>query len=225
MILPENGPGRSCAPPAPTLTDRHGTEQEDSGYPSKYAMENGVHSLTGLRAAFNGATKLGWSRPAFGRGDALVYPYHDADGVYLELSRLKFDIPRVEVREGGREKEIKYEWPRGKPHSVYIPIGTREAIRRCTDLIVTEGEKKALCADYHGFPCVSVPGVWAWQKKGVMIPSLAAIRWAERTVYIAFDSDAVTNPNVLSAETALAKALTCRGATVKVIRFPEGGAA
>lgn len=225
MIIPESGPGRARARPKRTLSDKHGTEQEASGYTREYALSNGVHSLTGPRTAFQARTLLGWNRLATGRGDALVYPYHDADGVYIGLSRLKFDIPRVEVREGGRKKEIKYEWPRGVPHAVYIPIGTREAIRRCVDLIVTEGEKKALCADYHGFPCVSIPGVWAWQKKGVMIPGMAAIRWAGRTVYIAFDSDAITKPNVLSAETALAKALVSKGATVKVIRFPEGGAA
>src|SRR5262249_26390997 len=77
-------------------------------------------------------------------------------------------------------------------------------------------------------------GVWGWQKpreknedgKGVgerePIDDLAAISWQGRIVYICFDSDAVTNPNVQLAEWELAKVLRSKGAIVKIIRLPQG---
>ncbi len=101
-------------------------------------------------------------------------------------------------------------------------------------LLVTEGEKKALAADQAGFPCVGISGVWSWQErrdrdgdgkargKRELIDDLSAIAWEGRSVYIAFDSDVSTNPDVQQAEWELAKALTAEGAVVRVLRFPSG---
>ncbi len=101
-------------------------------------------------------------------------------------------------------------------------------------ILVTEGEKKALSADTAGFPCVSVPGVWAWQKKRtrgedgivsgprVMIDDLAAVTWAGRRTFVVFDSDSASKKSVKAAERALASALTSAGADVVVIRLPAG---
>jgi putative DNA primase/helicase len=55
-----------------------------------------------------------------------------------------------------------------------------------------------------------------------LIPDLAAIPWRGRPTFVVFDSDAVTNQNVLRAEHQLASALTERGAVVKVVRLPPG---
>ncbi|HUF34787.1 MAG TPA: AAA family ATPase, partial [Gemmatimonadales bacterium] len=69
-------------------------------------------------------------------------------------------------------------------------------------------------------------GVWSWKQKGpqgsVPIPDLDAIAWTGRTVYLVFDSDLATNPDVQRAETALAEELGRRGAHVCAIRLPAG---
>jgi hypothetical protein len=88
-------------------------------------------------------------------------------------------------------------------------------------LIITEGEKKALRACKAGLPTVAVAGVWSWRskKKGVAaIPDFDDIEWTGRKVYLAFDSDLMTNPNVIAALNALAHELTMRGAKI-VIKY------
>jgi putative DNA primase/helicase len=91
------------------------------------------------------------------------------------------------------------------------------------DPCLTEGVKKGMYLDRHGFPPVSIPGVWAWRKGGKLTPDLAAVAREGRTVFVAFDSDAATNPKVRKAEEALAKELSDRGAVVKVVRLPGTG--
>src|SRR5581483_5463626 len=77
------------------------------------------------------------------------------------------------------------------------------------------------------------PGVYAWQRKRPrkdgkpvgrreLIPDFDGVQLAGRPVYLVFDSDAATNPNVGWAEWHLAGALRERGARVKVVRLPHG---
>src|SRR5262249_57244234 len=91
---------------------------------------------------------------------------------------------------------------------------------------ITEGEKKPRCADQHGFPCIGLGGVWAWQKKRLqdedgnktgrreLIPDLAAINWRGRAVTVVFDSDIVDKPEVQWACWYLAEELAEHGAVV-----------
>ena len=95
--------------------------------------------------------------------------------------------------------------------------------------MVTEGEKKTLCAVQHGFACVGLAGVWNWSVgkdpetgQRLPIPDLDAVDWKSRTVYIAFDSDAATNYTVQLAEWELSQHLNQRGAQVRVARIPKG---
>ena len=55
-----------------------------------------------------------------------------------------------------------------------------------------------------------------------LIDSLASIAWQGRPVFIAYDSDAATNPSVRKAEWHLAETLARHGAKVKVVRLPPG---
>ena len=52
---------------------------------------------------------------------------------------------------------------------------------------------------------------------------MAAIPWQGRPVFVCFDSDAATNPNVARAEYALAECLTAKGADVRIVRLPTAG--
>lgn len=149
----------------------------------------------------------------------IIYPYTRADGTN-GYARFKPDHPRML---GG--KPVKYESPKGKPNEIYIPPKTFDALQAAhVDLILTEGEKKALCADQFSFPCIGLIGVFGWKpKKAVrLIPPLEQVAWRGRKVFIAFDSDIVEKTEVQAAESQLAHLLSQRGAIVRCVRLPQG---
>jgi hypothetical protein len=176
-------------------------------------------------------------------GPCLVFPYfdpaggpmtfHDRSGHDHPFVRLKPAKPRADA--GGKGRKVKYECPAGAACRAYFPPGTRPALPDpAAPLLVTEGEKKALVADQHGYPCVGLGGVWAWVVKrerdrdgrGVgpseLIPELAAVAWQGRTVTVVYDSDLAAKPEVQWARWCLAEVLREHGADVRVIDLPAG---
>jgi hypothetical protein len=90
-------------------------------------------------------------------------------------------------------------------------------------LILTEGELKAAKACKEGFPTLGLGGVYNWRshKLGLTwLPSLEPVRWSRRYVYICFDSDFKTNPQVCAALRELADELHRRGAFVHLVSLP-----
>ncbi len=173
------------------------------------------------------------TRGAAGYGACLVIPYFAPDGTPTGYARLKPDRPRKDKKKDS--KPVKYESPAGQPNRAYVPPGTRAALADAgVPLLVTEGEKKGAAADQHGFPCVALSGVWAWQLKRPkdeqgrgtgsreLIADLAAVVWKGRRVVIVFDSDIESNEQVKWAEWHFAEALREVGADVRVIRLPAG---
>lgn len=174
---------------------------------------------------------LRWKSYYGSLGACLCIPYLDSQDKPSGYCRLKPDTPRND-KEG---KPIKYEAPKGKPNQLYIPSGTFASLGDAArPLLITEGEKKAAKADQERLPCLGLSGVWSWQKKRSrgedgrafgereLIDGLEAIPWQERRVFICFDSDGETNPEVRKAEWHLAKVLQTKGAIVKVVRLPSG---
>jgi hypothetical protein len=210
----------------------HQTALEDlrrSGLSDDHILASGFSSITDPVKI---AAMLGWKHPAKKLGPCLVIPYRNRDGTFNGYRRLRPANPRKNKKDG---KPIKYEAPVGLPNHAYFPPGTVATLDNPqTPLLITEGEKKAAKADQEGFPCIGLAGVYAWQKKRPrgsdgkaigpreLIDDLASIPWQGRPVYIVFDSDAITNPNVRWAEWHLAKVLAAKGAVVKVVRLPQG---
>ena len=148
----------------------------------------------------------------------LVFPFTDGEG-RNGYCRVKPDNPRISGR-----KPVKYESPRGQPNQPYFPPGVREVLPDASrELLVTEGEKKALAATQAGFPCVGLVGVNGFKPKDrvTLLPAVERIAWNGRPVFIAYDSDIATKPDVQAAESQLAALLKSRGAVVKVVRLPE----
>lgn len=173
---------------------------------------------------------LGWKNPAKALGPCLAIPFHGADGTFLGYVRVKPDKMR-KSKHGG--KSIKYESPLRSSNRAYIPPGTRSALADVSQsLLVTEGEKKAAKADQEGFRCIGLVGVYGWMKgrpknaegKGEgqreLIPDLAAVAWQGRRVFIVYDSDLTTKPEVRWAEWHLAEGLRKAGAEVYAVRIP-----
>jgi putative DNA primase/helicase len=228
MILSASSPegnGKALA----RLTPRHLADLHASGLSDAQIAACDFHSLL---APASVQAALRWKRYDGELGDCLAIPFADAEGKPTAYFRLKPDRPRKGKQDG---KPIKYESPKGSANRAYFPAGTVAALRdAAAPLIVTEGEKKAAKADQDGFPCVGLVGVYGWQRKRLrdkdgkacgerqLIEGLAGLPWQGRPVFLCFDSDAATNPNVRRAEWHLAEALAGRGASVKVVRLPAG---
>ena len=108
-------------------------------------------------------------------GPCLAFPFTGADGTpltwlrrdaegreeVLPFVRLKPDKPRT--RNG---KPVKYESPLGSANRLYLPPGVGPALADpATELLIVEGEKKALAGTQDGFATLGLSGVWNWSVK------------------------------------------------------------
>jgi putative DNA primase/helicase len=211
------------------LTPRHLADLRKSGLSDQQIAACRFHSL---QAPASVQKVLRWKRYNGELGDCLAIPFMDAEGKRTEYVRLKPDQARKGKEDG---KSVKYESPKGSSNRAYFPPGTLAALKDPSQaLVVVEGEKKAAKADQEGFACIGLVGVYGWQKKRAkdqdgkaqgerqLIDPLASIPWQGRPVFLGFDSDASTNPNVRRAEWEFAEVMARHGAAVKVVRLPPG---
>lgn len=156
---------------------------------------------------------LGWDV-----GPGLVIPYPSCNG-FPPFHRVKPDTPAII---GG--KPAKYLTPKNGGNRLFIPDGISMVSlqNKRANLVIVEGEKKALCAAQNEIVCVALAGVTAWKDKNGPIKDLDHVYLKGRKVFISFDSDAAVKADVRSAEKALAKELRRRGAIVEAIRIPSG---
>ena len=117
----------------------------------------------------------------------------------------------------------KYLTAKGAGNRPYFsPFLDSKHISEIKDVVITEGEKKTDSLTIHGFPTIGLAGVWSWKdgRSGGMLPELEDIKWRGRNVFILFDSDVVLKDQVKKALEALCKALTKKGANVRVATLP-----
>ena len=91
-------------------------------------------------------------------------------------------------------------------------------------IIFTEGEFKSICASNVDFPTIALSGVWNWKAQSRFLdklPDFESLNLDGRKVYICFDSDMHSNPQVLNALYQFAKMLVQLGAIVLVINLPQ----
>ena len=90
-------------------------------------------------------------------------------------------------------------------------------------LVITEGPIKADSAVSHGLVCIALLGVWSWKgtRGKVALPDWDSIALYGREVYVCFDSDVMTKPQVQQALVRLGAFLTRRGAEVAYVYLPE----
>lgn len=175
--------------------------------------------LTPKDAAWAAAQDL----PAASAG--FVIPYWSLDGNQTQFWRMRYveDTRKGFDKLSGR-KPLRYVQPR-MTNEIYLPpyIDWRKIAQDAEcPLIITEGELKAACAVKHGLPTIGLGGVYCFKstKSGQhLLPQLREFAWSGRTVTICYDSDAVSNQNVLIAEGQLAKVLTAEGAAVYIARL------
>ncbi len=144
-----------------------------------------------------------------------IIPYPDSEGFY----RVKLFPPIPD----GDGQHIRYYQPAGTAPRLYFPPRARASLADPTvELVLTEGEKKALKADQEGLACAALGGLWSWLLNGAPLPDLDRVDWCERRVLLAPDSDVWTRPDLLKAVYALGRELEARGASTVVVKLPAG---
>lgn len=161
----------------------------------------------------------------------ILIPYFDIDGKKTDFWRLRY-LKQPDVTGFAKltkKKPLKYVQPGKTLNELYLPplVDWKEVSNDyLVPIIITEGEFKAASSIIHtGYPTIGLGGVWSWKsdkKKVSLIDGFQDFKWDQRPVYIVYDSDAVTNPMVMQAENALARALTNLGAEPHIVRLPMG---
>jgi putative DNA primase/helicase len=140
--------------------------------------------------------------------------------------QLRPDDPRVDQKRG---RVVKYETASERPVVVDVhPAAWEQLGDPSVPLFVTEGIRKADAAISAGLCCIALLGVWNWRgsnDKGgkTALPEWEAVALNDgRRVYIVFDSDVATKPEVRQALDRLKGFLEAKGAEVFVIYLPAG---
>lgn len=127
------------------------------------------------------------------------------------------------------EKPRRYAQPPNSGLCAYFPVGLgvdwNIIFNDLTKpIIITEGEIKACAGCKEDYATIGLGGVWNWRSaaNGIpLLPEIEAVPWIGRRVFIVFDSDIRTNPNVLAALHSLAETLFQRGAMPMMAVLPE----
>jgi len=173
--------------------------------------------------------KLEVTPPAGG----FVIPYYDVDQEYTDFFRFRYlEQPHYSGFRGLiPQDERRYSQPRGaRPRVYFSPLWPWKEFfsnpKEDPVLFITEGELKANCACKLGFPTISLGGVWNFMSKreGIsLLPELRDLPLKDYKIYIVFDSDIITKPDVLRAENELARELLRLGWTIYTVRLPVNG--
>lgn len=165
---------------------------------------------------------------------AFTIPYYDAKGKAIGFYRIRYlSSTKKGFARVTAAKERRYDQPSAELPQLYLPklLPPGKTWQQIFDnpeipIFITEGELKAACATRHGIPTLALGGVWNFKSKrnGLFrLPIFADINFRNRTVFIIFDSDAATNPQVLHAQYKFAEELFNCGAIPIVINIPKDG--
>lgn len=167
-------------------------------------------------------------QPAFFKAlPALQLNYHDLRGKLTGFYRIRYLAVESSVAAMTKDGAKRYVQPPDTLPQVYLPrVMSWERYLEDVEqpLHLTEGELKAACACKHGFVTLGLGGVYSWKsaKRGVpLVAELAAFRWQNRRVYITFDSDASSKPQVSTAARELCDTLTALGAHPYLVALPS----
>ena len=133
----------------------------------------------------------------------LLIPIHSPPGEIVNY-QFRPDLPRIN---DGRP--VKYETPRGSRMTLDVHPFARQMLGDpSVPLFVTEGIRKGDALASRGLCAVALLGVWNWrgtngQGGKVALPGWESIALNGRKVYIVFDSDVMTKPQVHGALTRL----------------------
>ncbi|MEQ8763209.1 MAG: DUF3854 domain-containing protein [Planctomycetota bacterium] len=161
-------------------------------------------------------------QPRQARVPALVCPLRGVSG---EIGNYCSRPEKPRIQNG---KPAKYEFPAGSRMILDVPARVREQLGNPREpLFITEGAKKADSGVTNGLCCISLIGVWNWRGRNedgglTALADWESIALNDRVVYLTFDSDVMTKPEVHLALKRLRSFLKKRGAKIKVVYLPAG---
>lgn len=126
----------------------------------------------------------------------------------------------------------KYLSPRKAGQHAYIQAAVHQAIMAGADVILTEGEKKAICATWRDLAVIGLVGIWGGRDKAAgegasndrLLPELFRYARAGATWTLIFDSDAANPTKVkdfMFAAARLAKVLIVYQVSLKLVILPS----
>ncbi|MEL7354068.1 MAG: VapE domain-containing protein [Cyanobacteria bacterium J06560_5] len=139
-------------------------------------------------------------------------------------AQFKPDTPPPDPKTG---KKRKYFSPSQDPLSpLFLEVEDVDYWRKLltdftSQIIITEGAKKAGAALSNGQACISLPGVSTGGKHGRLKPQLELYCRYGRSIYLAFDRDIIEKRQVQQALHNLGRMLTARGCMVYVLSWPN----
>ena len=158
--------------------------------------------------------------------DGFVIPYYDMDG---KLEKGLWRWRNNPDAYSGFIPQMKYDQPSGTGCFLYLPrvkdlpwkklVGAKKKEQE-PELVIVEGELKALSLCLHGVLAVAVGGVWNFANNKLLLPELRQLA-SGRNCRVLFDSDAKDKPQVLGARAQLMRELAAVGATVTYIEMPH----
>lgn len=164
-------------------------------------------------------------------GARLMIPLHNTAGE-VETTQTRPHVPSVDARTGKTRKYLLergtrmlldvHPWSRPHLADPHVPVVITESALKADSILST--------IDPDAYAVLSIAGVYGWRSDGAPISDFEDVRWrhkerervvTRRTVYVAFDSDALTNPDVCRARWGLTEHLRRRGARVRWIDVPD----
>lgn len=207
-----------------TLTPHDAEVLASRAISSAIAGARGYRSISGVEAKDYGFPAIA----------GLLIPSYGTQGE-IERFQLRPHAPPIDPATG---KPRKYLWPAGSRQSIDVPPASLATLRDVDiPILITESPLKAdaiLTAlarlDLKRTFCViAVAGVYGWRSDGMPLSDHGDIPWRRKTgdritfhrrVFLVFDSDTATNPNVARARWEYAQFLRRRGASVQYIDVP-----
>lgn len=158
---------------------------------------------------------------------ALVIPIYGPDGDVPTLHQTRPNAPRSMARPNKPPRSIKYETPAGASMVLDVPPLCRPCLGDpSVPLWITEGVKKADCAVGRGLVCVALLGVSNFKGRNAEGGKVELSEWDRiafngRDFFVAFDSDAIDNPDVFAAMKRLGAMIHRRGGRARYVIIPS----
>lgn len=214
-----SGPLRGWAVPQSTIALAE-ADLKRSVLTIEQARANGVQFVDSAREV----------NPGFAPKPVMVFPYFDArrrpatyiiDDIARPVSRVRYLVPQGFSLPKGQ----RYDQPADSGTPPYFPLccDFQRVLNGEVDAVaVVEGEKKSIAMCEAGIPTIGIGGVWNIADGSAPLhPSLVEIFSKCKDLYIVYDSDVLTNPNVQTAEWRLASRAAQLGCRIHLGRLPQ----
>ena len=150
----------------------------------------------------------------------LVIPYFDLEGNPVEDGGTPFSVVRLDHP----TRDQKYHQLKGSEPHIYLPPGLGELTGDVAELVIVEGEFKAMSLVQRGIAAVGIKGFFGSVRDEALHPELRAVLDRSpkitRLVFLG-DTDTTLNPDFSSAVQKLLAASD--GFELELVRLPFGG--